>query len=397
MTHSNSKPTHIGLVFVHSFAYYRRVLRGIGRYVEARPHWQLTSIAPEQQSLRMPGRFRPNGLIVAANTSSLDRALATWRRPAVNVSAVFFEQRFPRVGVDNVQIGRLAAGHFLERGLTHFGFVGPPHQLFSIERRDAFQQALHEAGHETVCYDSRADIEFDPLGHRWDLEPAVQRWLRKLPKPVGVFAPNDLWGMQVVLACRRASLRVPEDVAVVGVDDDDLFCEMIRPRLSSIILPSEQIGYEAIALLERLLSGEKPPAEPILLPPVGVNARRSSEVLAIDDEDVVAAIRYIREHAHEPLRVADVLRHIPVGRRTLERRCRAALGWGLAEEIRRTHFELARRLLSGTDLPVQAVALRSGFTDYRHMALAFRKQLATTPTAYRRRMRNAMEDAGGIE
>ncbi|MEX0713101.1 MAG: DNA-binding transcriptional regulator [Pirellulales bacterium] len=397
MVNLATRPTHVGLAFVHSFAYYRRILRGIWRYVEARPHWQLTSIAPEQQPARLRGRFRPDGLIVALNTIALERALATWRRPAVNVSAVFSRQRFARVGVDNVQVGRLAANHFLERGLRHFAFVGPPRHLFSTQRREAFCQALQEAGHAAACYDDAAKLEFDPLGHLWDLGPDVLRWLRKLPTPVGVFTPNDLWGVQVVLACRRADLRVPEDVAVLGVDDDDLYCELTRPRLSSIIVPAEQIGYEAVALLERLLAGEKPPCEPVLLPPAGINARRSSEVLAIEDEDVVAAVRFIREHAHRPVRVADVLEHVPLGRRTLERRCRAALGWGVAEEIRRTHVERACRLLAGTNLSMRAVASHAGFLDYRHLAVVFRKQLRTTPTAYRRQMRSPIgaEDTSG--
>lgn len=394
MPHSKANPTqkatHIGLAFVHGFAYYRRILRGIWRFVEARPQWQLTSIAPEQQSLRMPGRFRPDGLIAAVNTTAMQHALSSWRRPAVNVSAVFSTQPIPRVGVDNAQVGRLAAEHFLERGLSHFAFVGPPRHLFSTERREAYCQALHEAGHSAACYGNLAKLEFDPLGHRWDLGPDVHRWLRKLPRPIGIFTPNDLWGVQVVLACRQAGLRVPEDVAVLGVDDDDLYCELTRPRLSSIIVPSERIGYEAVALLERLLAGEKPPRDPLLLAPVGVNARRSSEALAIDDADVVAAVRFIREHAHQPLRVRHVLAHVPVGRRTLERRCRAALGWGLAEEIRRTHLQRACRLLAGTDLSLQAIAIQSGFHGYRHLALSFRKQFGTTPSAYRQQMRSTV-------
>jgi DNA-binding LacI/PurR family transcriptional regulator len=302
MSRSSSKSVHIGLAFVHSFAYYRRVLRGIWRYVEARPQWQLTSLAPEQQSLPKRGRFRPDGLIVAVNTASLERELANWRRPAVNVSAVFSYQKFPRVGVDNQQTGRLAVTHFLERGLRHFAFVGPPGHLFSTERGEAYCRAVQEAGFTATCYENPVEREFDPLGHRWDLERDVQRWLRKLPTPVGIFTPNDLWGVQVLLACRRAGLRVPEDAAVLGV--------------------------------------------------------------------------------------ADVLRHVCVGRRTLERRCQAALGWGIAEEIRRTHVERACRLLTATDLTAQAVAIQAGFSDYRHMALVFRKQFGITPTAYRRRTRS---------
>jgi Uma2 family endonuclease len=136
--------------------------------------------------------------------------------------------RFPRVGVDNAGVGRLAAAHFLERGLNRFGFIGPPDYLFATERGVAFCQAVREAGHAAACYEGQAHLSYDPLGQRWDLIPAVRRWLRALPRPVGAFVPNDLWGVQVAEECRRADLRVPEDVALLGVDNDDL-CEKSSP------------------------------------------------------------------------------------------------------------------------------------------------------------------------
>jgi LacI family transcriptional regulator len=385
------KPLCIGLVFTHTFAYSRRVQRGIRRYVEARPQWLLTAIAPEQQSLRVLGPLRPDGLIAGVTTKRLVRTLACWRRPVVNASGVLTGLRFPRVGVDNVGVGRLAAAHFLERGLRHFGFVGSPDYRFSAERRAAFCRAVRQAGHTVACHEDRAHLAYDQIGQRWDLDPAVWRWLRALPKPVGVFVPNDLWGVQVAEACRQVELRVPEDVALLGVGDDDLYCEMTRPPLSSIRVPAEQIGYEAAALLERLLGGEPPPREPLLLPPIGVATRRSSEVLALDDADVVAAVRFIREHAHLPLRVADVLRQVPVGRRTLERRCRLALGRSLGDEIRRAHLERARRLLAETDLPLKVLAEQAGFSNLSHLGVVFRQELGLTPTAYRRRMRGSVE------
>lgn len=378
----------IGLVFTHGIAHYRDILRGIRRYVEARPQWRFTSIVPEQQPRRVLSRLRPDGLIAPVNTELLVRTLSSWRRPVVNVAAVFPGLPFPRVGVDNARVGQLAAAHLLERGLRQFGFIGPPDYLFATERREAFCQALREAGQTVACYESHRHLPFDPLGRRWDLDAAVRRWLRALTKPVGVFVPNDLWGVQVAEACWQVGLRVPEDVALVGVENDELHCELARPPLSSVILPGEQIGYEAAMLLDQLLAGEKPPRAPILLPPSGVATRRSSEVLAIDDAEVVAAVRYIREHAHRPLRVAEVLRRVALGRRTLERRCRKALGWGLGEEIRRTHLERARRLLAETDLPMKALAEQAGYADFRHMALVFRRELGLTPTAYRRQMRS---------
>jgi LacI family transcriptional regulator len=387
----------ISLAINHSYAYYRGVLRGIGHYAETKPQWLFSSIIPEQQSLEVLGRGRPAGLIASVDVGEMERGLSCWRRPVVNVSDVLRGLSFPRVGPDNAQIGQLAASHFLERGLRHFGYFGPPEHLYSMERSAAFSQALQQAGHTVSCYHLPAHLPPDPHNRRWDIEAGAYRWLRKLPKPVGVFSPCDNWGVQLTEACRQVRLRVPEDVALLGVDDDELDCEFARPRLSSVILPAVRIGYEAAALLDRLLAGEKPPADPVLIPPTGVATRRSTEVLAIDDRDVVAAVRFIREHAHRPLRVADVLRQVSVGRRTLEVRFHKALGWGLGEEIRRAHLERAKRLLALTDLPVKAVAHQAGFSDCRHLAVVFRQQEGQTPTAYRRQARagTAGPPAGG--
>lgn len=380
------KLIRIGLAVPHSFTFDRSVLRGIARYAESKPEWLFTSVVPEQQPLEALGRYRPAGLIASVSTEVIVQALSSWRRPVVNVAAVLPKVRFPTVKADNGPVGQLAAAHFLERGLRCFGYVGSASQLDATERKAAFCQALQETGHGVACYHPPALLAFDPLGRRWDLDRGVYRWLRKLPKPVGVFVPGDDWGVQLAEACRQVGLRVPEDVAILGVDDDDLDCELTRPRFSSVILPAERIGYEAAALLDRLLAGEKPPSEPILLPPTGVATRRSTEVLAIDDGDVVTAVRFIREHAHLPLSVTDVAREVAVGRRTLERRCQHALGWGLGEEIRRAHLERARRLLARMNLPMKTVAEQAGFSGLRHMGEVFRQQLGMPPTAYRRQI-----------
>jgi len=181
---------------------------------------------------------------------------------------------------------------------------------------------------------------------------------------------------------------VPEDVAVVGVDNDDLLCELARPSLSSVIVPAERVGYEAAALLDRLLAGNKPPRDPLLIPPPGVVSRKSSDVLAIDDPVVAQAVRFLRDSAHLPLRVSDVLRAVPVSRRALERRFQAVLGRGLAKEIRRLHVNQAKQLLANSELPMQTIAERCGFSSQYHFSRTFRKAVGTTPTAYRAEIRH---------
>ncbi len=173
----------------------------------------------------------------------------------------------------------------------------------------------------------------------------------------------------------------------MGVDNDDLLCELARPSLSSVALPSEQIGMQAAALLARLLGGEKPPCAPLLLPPREVVVRQSSDTLAIDDSDVAAAVRFIRDHASRPIRVADVLEAVPVSRRGLERRFRKTIHRGIWEEIHRTHLERGKALLAGSDIPMSEVARRAGFTDSRQLSVVFRQETGLTPTAYRRQFR----------
>jgi LacI family transcriptional regulator len=197
-----------------------------------------------------------------------------------------------------------------------------------------------------------------------------------------------VWGLQVVEACRLAGLRVPDEVAVVGVDNDDLFCGLARPSLSSIIVPAERIGFEAAAVLERLLAGAKAPRNPRLIPPAGVVTRQSSDVLAGGDPDVTAAVRFIRDHGHRPISVEDVLRAVPVSRRSLERRFRALLGRGLGEEIRRAHLQRAKDLLAATALSVTEVAGQAGFAGVHYLSRVFRQETGLTPTAYRRQVRN---------
>jgi LacI family transcriptional regulator len=384
----------IGLVFNYNLAYARGVLRGIKHYAQRQPHWVLVPLDAEALTLPALRVLRPTGLIAHVFSEALAETLRALRRPVVNTSAVLADLAFPRVGVDHVAVGRLAAEHLRESGLRHFGFVGHPRHFYATQREVGFRQGLGSWGGSLACYYERPARSYPQRGQLLALDEGLQRWLRTLPTPVGVFACHDVWGLQVVEACRLAGLRVPEDVAIVGVDNDDLLCELARPPLSSVAVPAERIGAEAAALLDQLLAGAQPPRQPLLIPPLGVVARQSSDVLALRDPDLAAAVRFIRDHGHAPLRVADVLREVPVGRRSLERRFRALLNRGLWEEIRRVHLERAKDLLATTALSMTEVADQAGFTDQQQLARVFRQETGLTPTAYRRQRRNPAGVAG---
>lgn len=374
----------IGLVFTYSLDYCRGILRGIKRYAESRPHWIFAPIDPEPDGLRMLADLRPAGLIGHLYDQRLAETLLALDRPLVNISGVLPDLPVCRVGPDDIQIGRMAAQHFLDRGFRSFGFAGHRCHAYSVRREEGYRQAIAETGLPISSYYEPGDLPFKPHGRLWALDARLQEWVGELPKPVGIFACNDQWGLQLSEVCHQKMLRVPDDVAMVGVQNDDLLCELARPSLSSVAVPTEKIGYEAAALLDRLMAGHQPPTEPLLFPPAEVVCRRSSDTLAIDDADVVAAIRFIRQQSHRPISVSDVLKAVPVSRRSLERRFRKFLNRGVGEEIRRAHLERAKRLLVNTDLPMATVARRAGFSDQKQLAVVFRQETKVTATTYRR-------------
>jgi LacI family transcriptional regulator len=377
----------LGLVFTHGLAYCRAVLRGVEAYAESRSSWVFLLVAPEARAIRRLTPLRPDGVIAHVFTKSLAQALVGLGKPLVNVSSVLLDATIPRVGVDDERCGVLAAAHLLERGFRRFAFIGHRDHAYSVRREAGFRRAIEAEGHPLACYHEPRGGPFDPMGRPWALDETIHRWIVSLSKPVGIFAPNDIWGEQLTEVCRQTQLRIPEDVGVVGVDNDDLLCRLARPSLSSIALPGEQIGYEAAALLDRLLAGVPPAPQPLLLPPLGVVARRSSDMGAVADPDVAAVIRFIQEQGHRPLTVKEVLRAVPVSRRSLERRFRRTLGRTLLEEIHRAHLDRAQRLLAETDLPMPAVAARAGFSDAKQLSVRFREATGLTPTTYRRRFR----------
>jgi LacI family transcriptional regulator len=211
--------------------------------------------------------------------------------------------------------------------------------------------------------------------------------LKREPKPLAVLASNDVAAADVLSACLRLGIPVPESVAILGVDDDDLVVSIARPALASIEIPARQLGYEAAALLERLMDGAKPPRKPILLAPTGIIVRASADIFAVDDPDVAEALRFIRENAAEPIRVHDVLAHVALSRRTLERRFVKQLGRTPLAEIHRVHLDRAKRLLIDTDLAIPAVAHAAGFGDDTRFNFMFRRDAGMPPTAYRKKFR----------
>ncbi len=382
------KRIRIGLVFNYNLGYPRGVLRGIKQFALTRPDWILVPLNTEGLTAATLCAAQLSGVIALVFSQALAALLRKLRRPVVNVASVVADVPFPRVSVDHALVGRLAYDHLHERGLAQFGFVGHSRHLYSLEREAGFRGAIAASGQPLSCFYERAVLSYQHRGRLLALDKGLQHWLRALPKPVGVFACHDVFALQLAEACRLTDLRVPEDVAILGVDNDDLLCELAQPSLSSVVVPAARVGYEAAALLERLLAGAKPPRRPVLIPPPAVVMRQSSDVLAIDDPDVAAALRFLREHAHLPVRVGDVLDEVPISRRALERRFQSHVQRGVAEEIRRVHIQRAKQLLTTTELTMEDVAEQSGFASQPEFSRVFRRETGVTPSNFRRQMRS---------
>jgi LacI family transcriptional regulator len=380
-------PLRIALVFDASMAYPRGVLRGIKRYAQTRPHWTLVLHDGEGLNQHTLATIHPAGLIANITSEPIARLLASQRLHIVNASPVLPNAPFPRVMVDHRQVGQLAFAHLQSAGLKHFGFVGHSRHFYSTEREAGFRAAMAPHPHTSGAFYERPTISFRHRARLLALDTKLQRWLRMLPKPVGVFACHDIWGLQVIEACRLTGLRVPEDVAVIGVDNDDLLCELARPSLSSVVVPAEPIGYAAAALLDRLLHGARPPRRPRLIATPGIVTRQSSDMLAVDDPDLTAAVRFIRDRSHRTVHVDDVLEAVPISRRALEQKFRSVLQRGVAEEIRRVHLDRAKQLLATTSLSVAEIAAQAGFSNVYHLSRLFRRDVGDTPTEFRDRFR----------
>jgi LacI family transcriptional regulator len=364
--------------------YGRAVASGVREYAAKHaPHWLFyfegsCSRAAVQAGLRLAAKaWHAQGFIGQLIHGDLPAIIASAGVPAVNVSSSK-PSNLPSVLPDEDAIGRMAAQYFLERGFRQLAFVGRSGVVDATERGTAFEAAAMEAGRP--CHLLRPD----PSGDRtWNEFRRMATWLRNLPRPAGVFAGDDRRGRDVLFACNTLGLRVPEEVAVLGADDDEFVCGMCVPPLSSVIIPAHAIGYRAAELLDRLLRGAAPVASPLLIAPSGIASRQSTDVVAVDDRNMADALRYIHAQAHRPITVHDVLKAAPQSRRLLELRFRQVLGRTPKEEIRRVHLERAKSLLAQTSLKIQNLAAESGFRHYSFFVRRFRAYTGMTPTAFR--------------
>ncbi|MGH7957036.1 MAG: substrate-binding domain-containing protein [Opitutaceae bacterium] len=380
-------PRKVALLIETSNTYAREVLHGIRAWQREHGGWTIR-LSEQGRGAEVPGwleDWRGDGVIARVENERIATALRRKRIPVVDVSAALAEPPFPRVVTDSSEATRLAAEHLCERGFEHFGYCGDPRFLWARQRGRYFQAHLAGVGKSCATFAPPARSMRRPGGDG-ELR-AIARWLERLPRPAGVLACYDIRGQQVLEACQLAGLRVPDEIAVIGVHNDELVCDLCAPPLTSVMPDARRAGCEAAALLTRMMAGERVAAGIRTVPPVGVACRQSTDVVAVSDEKVAAAVRFMREHAHEGIGVADVLRAVPMSRTLLERRFKVLLGRTLHEHLLRTKLDRVRMLLATTDLSVGAIAEKAGFAYQEYLTVAFRRATGLTPRAFRQRHR----------
>ena len=358
-----------------AYAYPRGVLFGVERFCRQRPDWVVHVESSEDWDAIAP--WRPDGAIVQVRES--DTALRIGKVcPAVNVSSSAPSSPLPRVAADNKAIGRLAARHLLDNRFSRFGFVGESGVAYAEERLAGFRAELGEEGLECTT------LLLSAWGHLGDSAEGLSEWLLAQSRPLAIMAASDDFGQAVTRACARLDLGVPNDVAVVGVDNCPLFCRWSRPELTSVDPNPQAIGYQAAESLAVLLQGDNVPDQ-TLLPPLELVCRQSSDVLAVEDDIVRRAVAYMRINCRESIGVDQVAAELGTTRRTLERRFRRALDMSPVQELHEARLRLARRTLEKTDQPISQVAAEMGFGTPQHFTAFFRQRAGCTPSAYRER------------
>ncbi len=359
-----------------------RLLEGVAQYA-AEHNWILDCEMRWAHRVPLPGEWKGDGIIAYVGITKPLRPLIKFIRqqqvPVVLTQQASDGLRAPRVIIPFEDVGRAAAEHLLALGFQNFGFVEFADNIMEHGRRAGFQHAIELAGHTLRV------IRVRELAAR----------LPTLPRPMGLFAINDLNAIAVMRACLDGGFRVPEEFAVVGADNTEILCKFAPVPLSSVNCNFEKQGYEAAALLHRLLRGGKPPMQPVLIAPDGVTPRRSTDTLAIPDADAARVLRFLRDHFREPIRLRQIAGQLTHSFRRAQTLFRQHTGRTMMQELARLRIAHAQTLLAQPGLKISAVAAESGYANRHHFIRAFRRATGQTPRAYRADSKNAAPVALG--
>ncbi|MHB9070825.1 MAG: XylR family transcriptional regulator [Sedimentisphaerales bacterium] len=375
------KRQKVVLLIESSRVYGEGLLAGIARYSRLHGPWAFYWETEDfRKILPRLKKWHSDGIILQEPESMekfVDLQVPAIIRQRTNNKIVGFSNIF----CDNEAVGIMAAEHLLSCRFRQYAYCGIENAFWSCIRGESFRKKIAEAGFDVHFY-THPQLQ---LSYVREKEQAVMdTWLKSLPKPIGLLACNDDRGRQIIEACKTAGISIPEEIAIVGVDNDELVCEIYDPPLSSVALNIEKAGYEAAELLDKLMRGEKPADSTVIIIPTHVVARQSSNILTIKDKEVADTLKFIRQHCKKPIQVGEVAEAVAISRRLLQKRFQEILGYSVSEEIKRVRVAEVARMLVETSLTLSEIATVLEYSSAKHMSEFFRKQKGISPLAYRK-------------
>lgn len=382
----------VALLIETSNAYARGLLDGAIEFVRRQGAWSV--YLPEQERGAKPPSWLANwdgdGILARIENDAIAQAVLSAGLPVVDVSAARHLENVPWVETEDEAIAKLAADHLIERGFRRMGYCGRPEFNWSRWREEHFSKTVIDAGCEYYVFPAAMDR---PSRERrkaiaapeWsDERSQLELWLKELPKPIGIMCCYDIQAQRLLDLCRELDIAVPEEIAVIGVDNDRILCELSSPSLTSVAPNAHRAGFEAARLLDQMMRGQAIAPVPHLIKPLGIETRQSTDILAIDDPDVARALRFIREHACDGINVADVIRHLDTSRRVLEHRFAQHVGRTPHAEIQRVRMERVKSLLNQPGLTLMEIAARTGFEHIEYLSTAFKRETGLSPSQFRK-------------
>ena len=354
----------------------RGLISGILAYAQQHGPWHI-HIKPHGRTskLNLPEEFHSDGLIARISSPEMVQQINALKIPVVNLSGIrFADCPCPRVISPVPPTVKLVVDLFRSKGFRNFAFAGP------LEKKQT-RGYLKEYKEQLACFGAECHVKDPPA------EQQLVPWLEALPKPVAILCRGSVLGHEIIDACFTAGIKVPSDIAVLGTDYDELLSEASHPPLAGVRIATRQIGMTAAAVLDGMMKGRPPEKKEWEIAPLGIAERLSVDTFAVEDQRMAAVMRFLHQHALEPITVEDVLHANPMSRRTLERKFHLLFGCTIVEQIRHFRINRVRTLLAETDEPITLISEKCGFSSYNYLNRVFRSETGRSPSQYRKESR----------
>ena len=380
------------LLIEDASSYCRELIRGISRYAQLKGPWTIYrdihnssyshGLIYRKEFFDHLHNIDADGLI----TRSPKKSMQITQKGVPTIIAITetdAPEDMPRLDIDHIKVGEMAAEYYIEKGYKNFAFYGNIKYYWTARRYKGFSDYIQQAGYQAYCYDHPSMTAIKEKGFDFKLRNLAD-WLKTLPKPTGIMACSDSWAVNVIEAAKIAGIHIPEQLALMGVDNDEPICESCFPRLSSIALSGELGGYNMAELLDNLMKGEKICGQRILVKPVQVVTRTSTDIMAVSDADVAQSLQYIRANQRNLIQVTDVAESVGVSLRTLQNKFRQTLDRTILEEIKNTRISYAKELLLNSDMNVSEISDYMLFPGINSFSRYFKDETGLSPMEYRK-------------